>query len=424
MITYDTFEKELQEGLGRMFDPDYRPSVEFCQRLGCQPSEGNVAVRNKILLMIERLKPPAGTQPTTITRLVYDILYNRYSLKHTQEETAYRINVSRRTINRLQRVAVHNLCGLLWEQGQSALQNNESHSLEEHTSNVVEKKHPVQTMDWNAQLQQELNFLETKAPKALSNLKDVITDTLSIMSAAEESSEVRIQALSIQPDLVAAVHPVLLEQVIISTLKRLALVTSSKEITIFAKLEDGNAKITLTCACGSTEWNENDLIKEIPVSKDMSIEIAKVRQQVFLWIVMPLEGKLTMLVVDDNEDMVQFYRDCTIGTRYHIIHLAEGRDLYRTVRETPPDIIILDVMLPDTDGWRLLMRLHEDPETRQIPVLVCSVIREENLALSLGAAGFLSKPVSPRLFIQTLEQIQPQVAAKGPTTPESSEESD
>ena len=70
-----------------------------------------------------------------------------------------------------------------------------------------------------------------------------------------------------------------------------------------------------------------------------------------------------------------------------------------------PDLIVLDVMLPDPDmdGWKLLMQLHGDAKTRAIPVVVCSVVREIELALALGAAVYVPKPVARRDFLAALE---------------------
>ena len=70
-------------------------------------------------------------------------------------------------------------------------------------------------------------------------------------------------------------------------------------------------------------------------------------------------------------------------------------------------MIVLDVMLPDPaiDGWELLAQLHEHPETRSIPVIICSVIRERQLALSLGAASYLPKPVRRKDFIEALDGV-------------------
>jgi len=66
-------------------------------------------------------------------------------------------------------------------------------------------------------------------------------------------------------------------------------------------------------------------------------------------------------------------------------------------------------MLPGQDGWDLLMRLHANQVTRYIPVVICSVVKEEELAYALGAAKFLSKPILPQDFIQALDQVLAQV---------------
>jgi CheY-like chemotaxis protein len=67
---------------------------------------------------------------------------------------------------------------------------------------------------------------------------------------------------------------------------------------------------------------------------------------------------------------------------------------------------VLDVLLPDTDGWELLTYLHEHPATRALPILVASVVHGEELALALGATAYLSKPVRRQQFIQALDQAR------------------
>ncbi len=61
-------------------------------------------------------------------------------------------------------------------------------------------------------------------------------------------------------------------------------------------------------------------------------------------------------------------------------------------------------MLPGVDGWELLDNLREEPDTHHIPVIVCSILPEEPLALALGASCFLRKPVSQLEFLAALEQ--------------------
>jgi CheY-like chemotaxis protein len=418
MVTCEEFEQELLEALIHLYDPDYQPSAALCALIGCDSGEGVLAFQTVIIHAIEGLKPSSDTPPTAHIRRVYQVLHIRYVLKLTQDETADRLHLSRSSVQRAQREAVHMLAGVLWERyhAPGPVIQGEPKMTEEGIPGA-------QAPDWRSQVQHELASLRAKAPDAVSDVGSVISSALECVNALTSGPGICVEVKSVQPGLVAAVHPVVLQQILISSLKRLARYTSDGRIAIYARLEDGNARITLTgtLAAGS-ELGETDLIKDIPASEDVSIEICIDGAQAFVWIEAPSVGKVTVLVVDDNEDMVRFYSSSAVGTRYHIVHTAQGQGLFETIEATTPDAIVLDVMLPDIDGWRLLMRLHEDPATRPIPVVVCSVLREEDLALSLGAARYLPKPIRPREFIQTLDQVLAQAAAVTLIPPASNEE--
>lgn len=418
MVTCEEFEQELLEAITHLYDPDYQPSAALCALTGCDPRDGALAFQAAIIHVIESLEPSPNAPPAAHTRRVYDMLHNRYVLKLTQDETADCLHLSRSSVQRAQREAVHTLAGVLWERYQ-ALEPAIRGEPKEKEAGVPD----VQAPDWRSQVQRELASLRAKAPDTVSDVGSVISSALECVNALTSGLGVCVEVKSVQPGLVAAVHPVVLHQILISALKRLARYTSSGRIAIYARLEDGNARITLTgtLATGS-ELSETDLINDIPVSEDVSIKICIDGAQAFMWIEAPSVGKVTVLVVDDNEDMVRFYQSAAVGTRYHIVHTAQGQGLLETIEATAPEAIVLDVMLPDIDGWRLLMRLHEDPVTRPIPVVVCSVVREEDLALSLGAARYLPKPIRPREFIRTLDQVLAQAAAVTSISPASNEE--
>jgi CheY-like chemotaxis protein len=404
MTSYREFEGELYTVLCHLYDPAYQPKETLCAVIGCDPAEGMPAVRAEILRALESLKPPANTPPAIPAVQIYGLLHHRFAQQLTQEETAYRLNVSRRTVNRLQHRAAHALAGALWKQSQAVPQGDDGPLAEDATLDP-------RTAEWHAQMQRELDSLQAKAPNAWCDVEEVIGTVLDLADPMFSKLGICAEVRSVQVGLDAAIHPVLLHQVLISALRRFAPCVSDGQIEIYARLEDGNARITLTGAAATDGFGERDLTAGIPLSKGISIETCIEGRQAYVWISVPSIGKITVLVVDDNEDMARFYRDCTIGTRYHIAHVAQGGGLLETVKAVAPDVIVLDVMLPDIDGWRLLMRLHEDPTTRSIPVIICSVVQEEDLALSLGAARYLPKPVQPREFVVALDQVLPPVAA-------------
>ena len=415
MVTCEEFEQELVKALAHLYDPDYQPSAALCTLIGCDSRDGVLAFQTAIIHVIESLAPPPNTPPAAHTRRVYEVLHNRYVLKLTQDETADRLHVSRSSVQRAQREAVHTLAGVLWERYQARLVARGEPGQEEAPD--------VRAPDWRSQVQRELASLQAKAPGAVSDVGEVISSMLEFVDVLTPEPGVQVEVESVQPGLVAAVHPVMLQQILISALKRLARYTSNGWIAIYARLEDGNARITLTGAVAAQGGlNEADFSGDIPVPEGVSIEVCIDGSQAFVWIEAPAEGKLTVLVVDDNEDMARLYRGATVGTRYHIVHTVQGRGLFELIRASAPDVVVLDVMLPDIDGWRLLMRLHEDSTTRAIPVIVCSVVREEELALSLGAARYLPKPVRPREFVQALDQVLSPAAKGAPVSPVSSGE--
>jgi CheY-like chemotaxis protein len=131
-------------------------------------------------------------------------------------------------------------------------------------------------------------------------------------------------------------------------------------------------------------------------------------------VMLPSADETTVLVVDDNQDLVHFYRRYTAGSRYRIVDVPFGKDALAAVEAHAPGIIVLDVMLPDVDGWELLGRLHENPVTRAVPIIVCSVIREAELALELGAMLYLPKPVRRGELLAALDQAAAAHAALMP----------
>ena len=420
MITSEEFERALREALGHLYDPDYKPANSFCAVVDCDPGKGTFGVQSAILRGIKDLEPSPDTPPGARTRMIYDLLHCRFVLKLTQEETAGRLHVSVASAWRTQREAAHTLARLLWDRSQARQRPAEDRAQVSEDRPAGEEGLDTQAPDWRSQLERELASLRSSAPGAVADVGETINGVLKLESALVSRHDTRVEVGSMQPDLVAAIHPSVLRQILISAIGRLAPHTSAGPITIFARLEDGNVKIAVTGAVTSEERpTQSDLIRDILAPEGVSVEAHLEGDHAFLWVELPSVGKATVVVVDDNVDMARFYRRATEGTNYHIVHTAEGEGLFEIIEAVAPDVIVLDVMLPDVDGWELLMRLHESPATRPIPVIVCSVVREEELALSLGAARYLAKPVRAREFTQALDQVLSQAPTGAPRSPAS-----
>ena len=128
------------------------------------------------------------------------------------------------------------------------------------------------------------------------------------------------------------------------------------------------------------------------------------RAPLTLRLILPAAEQVPVLVVDDNIDTLQLYGRYLTGTRYRFVGVADPRRAVELAEEVNPQIILLDLMLPQVDGWELLGRLREHPRTYHIPVVVCSILPQEDLALALGAAAFIRKPASQAALLSALDR--------------------
>jgi signal transduction histidine kinase/DNA-binding response OmpR family regulator len=105
------------------------------------------------------------------------------------------------------------------------------------------------------------------------------------------------------------------------------------------------------------------------------------------------------LVVDDDESTRQLLRLELEPYGFTVIEASDGARAVEIARRERPDVMMLDVLMPRLDGWAALKSLKEHPDTRDIPVIIHSVVDDRALGISLGAFDYLVKPVQPgRLF--------------------------
>jgi CheY-like chemotaxis protein len=402
MPTFEEFEQSLRHVLVRFRDPAYHPPEFLWSVLGYKPQQGLEAIQNAITQTIESLKPAtAGTASSLRNLRFYELLTCRYIQELTQEETADRLGITPRHVRREQQQAIHALATLLWEKRPHKIPAIVEHTLDERPEQEL--------MAWRTQVREELAALQQSAPGSVVEVTAAIRGVMKIGQALTAQHSVSLQIEPLESEVIVAMHPSALRQVLITAIEKLVQSISAGQVTLAVERRGDRVHLLLSGVPAATAHPPNsELIQEILTVHNGSIEAYLEKDQVGFRIELPSADKVKVLVIDDNADLVHFYRRYTTGTRYEIMHLDEGQHALETVVETRPDIIVLDVMLPDIDGWELLTQLKEQPASKFIPIIVCSVIRRAELALSLGASLYLPKPVGQREFIQALAEILPQ----------------
>jgi DNA-binding response OmpR family regulator len=115
-----------------------------------------------------------------------------------------------------------------------------------------------------------------------------------------------------------------------------------------------------------------------------------------------------ILSVEDEPDLAELIRYHLEQNGYSVRTAGTGWDALEKIRADRPDLILLDLMLPDLDGFGLCELLRNDPATATIPVIIVSAwstADSRNLGLELGALDYITKPFSPRQLMERVNRL-------------------
>jgi signal transduction histidine kinase len=121
-----------------------------------------------------------------------------------------------------------------------------------------------------------------------------------------------------------------------------------------------------------------------------------------------VDGERTVVVIDDDRRSVDLLTVYAEAAGLRVVSARDGRRGVELVRGLQPAIVVLDILLPELDGWQVLESLKADPATAAIPVVIVSVLDERPRGLALGAAEYLVKPVSREGVLDALARCGPE----------------
>lgn len=120
------------------------------------------------------------------------------------------------------------------------------------------------------------------------------------------------------------------------------------------------------------------------------------------------ENERTIVVIDDDELLVELLQFKLEQNGFTTASSGDGEEGLAMVRETAPDLVVLDGMMPGLDGMEVLRRMKEDEKTKNIPVIMLSARHNEKDVvggLNLGAAEYMPKPFIPEELIVKIQRL-------------------
>ena len=123
-----------------------------------------------------------------------------------------------------------------------------------------------------------------------------------------------------------------------------------------------------------------------------------------------VETKGCILAVDDDEKALRIIEALLTPYGYEVITAHDGGEAITTMTSTKPDLVLMDVFMPQVDGYTALGAIKNDAATREVPVVMVTAADQElnkKLAEKLGAAGYITKPFKSPELLDAISRLLP-----------------
>ena len=398
-MTDEVFIRHIQRALHHLYDPAELELNPLAGLLGIRRGDVPSALRKALLDGIAALKPGPRVLSDSNAWRVYQVLCYRFEEQSSQEEVAAQMAVSPRQVRRLEYTAFRALANHLAAQ-------YEIDSLPQPA--VSEEPAPSE------EHAQELDFLRKSYARETTAVEALIDSALKTVEGMLKASGAEILL-----DLPDGLPPVrgqatTLRQVLLNLLLAAIRACDQPVITIAAGLGQDQVWVEF-----SAEYHNGALQPPADVSEFLVLarRLAELsegtlellprspEQALAVRLGLAVAEQIHVLFVDDNEDSLRLFARILEGTRYLFHATRDPLQALELAEETSSQIIVLDIMLPDVDGWEMLGRIRAHPRLGAIPVIISTILPHEALAESLGAAGFLRKPVTREALLAALSRL-------------------
>jgi CheY-like chemotaxis protein len=395
----------LRTALISLYDPAVLRNSPLVRLLGAD-QEGDAVSRLRRILIeaIESLRPNVSTPQGSRSWRVYQILRRRYIEQLTQQPVASDLGLSIRQLQREEKLAREILADYL----------RTAYDLTARQLDLGPAAHPAAPAQGQpATYARELELLRDSLPPQMTDISAVLQGLLETIAPLLKSSGVAAECQITANSPCILLQAPLLRQALLNIVSTAIGCVPGGRIHIQSEVIPSQVTIRV-CAISDAQasFRQKDYAESLDLAEQLICLAggtltpdAAAGEAVFARTVrLPATKQATVLVVDDNADTLQLFQRYLSGSRYCMVGTQDAQRGLALAEELAPQIIVLDVMMPERDGWMLLGQLREHPKTRDVPVIVCTILPEEQLALTLGAADFIRKPVKREDLLSALDQ--------------------
>jgi CheY-like chemotaxis protein len=406
------FERELQQALLCLYNPAKLQQSPLAELLASEKERLSAAALARLLIdAIQAVKPALEVPIAAIAWRLFHVLTYRYVEQSSQKEVATDLALSVRQLRRQEQAAVQVLADYLWGRYQLDRKTRQASVLPAPDADAGMPAHQTER-------ERELAWVRESFPHETADLANVIEGVLKTIGPLLEAAGTQLDWPGVRGDplLPVASQADTLRQTLLSLLTAVAQATPGGriELMLVPDLQTMSVRVHAIPGTDAQLPSREEVVEKIEMTRDLVRLTGGTLTASPRWapgkvftatLTLPLADQVSVLVIDDNLDTLQLLQRCLEGTRYRFIGVRDPEQALAQAQAFSPRVIILDVMLPGVDGWEVLGRLRENPVFRSIPVVVSTILPQEQLALTLGAAAFLRKPVSRETVLTTLNRL-------------------
>ncbi|MGQ9682496.1 MAG: response regulator [Anaerolineae bacterium] len=391
----DSFLGQVHDLLCHIYDNPHLQNHPLAEQLApgrlSSPRERLRFLRTAVLEAIEELNPGSGVPLRELRARSYSVITLHYVEGLAIDEVARQLAISERQVYRDLRKAEQELASLLWSRRQGT---------------AGAPKGPARADLVLEEAGRVASHLEPH------DLKMLVEGAIAAVAPLGQQRGVRLQAeLGGQPRVIHTDRS-LARQALISLLSNVAqTVQDQTAVVIGLCAMPAGARVEIRYV--SSRSHRDELL--LPPATQQLLRCIGARWQsrfvpggqALLTLSLTARAQASVLVIDDNAGLFELFRRYLADQPLQLLEARSGEDGLRLAAESMPDSIVLDVMMPQKDGWEVLQALRDGDQTRHIPVIICSVLDDPQLALALGASAYIAKPVTRAQLLRTLTQHVP-----------------
>jgi len=406
MISQTEFVSHVADGYKHLYDLVYLRAHSLADLLlpSLAGKQRARRLHQMLLEVIEELDPGPLSPPFSPEWRRHRLVVLRYIRGLAPQAVADQLAVGLRHYYRLHKAAIQDIAHILWDRclDHCSMSEESQRSVEGNTSH------------------ERLELLRLEAARLAqadryAHVAEVIRGVLSLLDEMLRHHQLDLRLMLPEPLPGVSIGQSLLRQILLGLLVHLIEGAERATIRVTAQVESSTVHLSLRveppeAAHAISQAKIQEQLSAFAgiaaLTDDGRISPVYAAQSLTGFDVQLPTAERVVLVVDDNKDVLDLFRAYLSSHGYRVATAQTAQEGLSQARRLQPYAITLDLMMPAQDGWDLLQTLLNQPDLQHIPIIVCSVLKQRELALSLGATAFLGKPISEEMLRSALEALE------------------